>query len=580
MIVYGGQEEVVDTSERLAQLRALFFSLEKEGFRDHDRIVELLIEWGVFESAVVDTLSSDFDSEGPLFRRLRRASLLIGHLFYRSARSAQDQTADIPLPLDRALQDPLFSHLPPKISLRVPEGYAYYGLYPETYLASALRFVRETGPQPAVCIGLRSIGASLSAAVAAALEVNGSPVHSYTVRPRGHPFDRFLLLSSSLEKEFSKKKGSNFLIIDEGPGLSGSSLASVAGKLSELGVADERIFFFPSGETDGSRFRSEAARARWPRHRKMTTSFEEIFCDRKRHFPSLPQGALLDLSGGRWRSRFYRSETDYPPVQPQHERRKYLSLELKDEPRLLKFVGLGRRGRLKRERAERLADAGWGPRVFGLTRGFLVMEFVGGSPVSEARVDSSLIETMAGYLGFLRKTFPAPRRQPFDQVIEMIRINVMEGLGEAFGDRVDRLAPFRSCFEAERPVAIDGRMLPHEWIQTARGYLKTDGVDHHDDHFFPGAQEIAWDLAGCSVEFGLSARGEERFLGRYQALTNDLRIRSRFSFHKAAYLAYRLGYASLAAEALAPSTDGERFKSLSQRYRSALLDELMALPRH
>lgn len=263
MIVYGGQEEAVDASEQLAQLQALFFSLEKEGFSDHDRIVEFLIEWGVFESAVADALSPDSDSEGPLLQRLRQASLLIGRLFYRSARrarSAQFQADDIPSRLDRALKDPLFSNLPPKIALRVPEGYAYYGLYPETYLESALRLVREVGPQPAVCIGIRSIGTSLSAVVAAPLEAHGFSICSYTVRPRGHPFDRFLRLSSSFEKELVQKKGSYFLIIDEGPGLSGSSMTSVAGKLSELGVADDRILFFPSWEPDGSRFRSEADR--------------------------------------------------------------------------------------------------------------------------------------------------------------------------------------------------------------------------------------------------------------------------------------------------------------------------------
>ncbi|WDT73928.1 MAG: hypothetical protein MPW16_11695 [Candidatus Manganitrophus sp.] len=66
----------------------------------------------------------------------------------------------------------------------------------------------------------------------------------------------------------------------------------------------------------------------------------------------------------------------YSSVQPQHERRKYLSLESKEKPRLLKFAGLGRYGRSKRERAERLAGAGWGPPVVGLSRGFLVTEFV------------------------------------------------------------------------------------------------------------------------------------------------------------------------------------------------------------
>lgn len=574
MIVYGGQEEIVDPSERLDLLRALFFSLEGAGFRDHDRVMELLIEWGKFESAVADALSLDVDSDGPLLQQLRQASLLIGHLFCLSAQQKRSESPSRLHQLGRVLQDPLFSHLPKKIALRIPEGYAYYALYPETYLASALRLVREVGPQPAVCIGIRSIGAGLSAVVAAALEASGCPVRSYTVRPRGHPFNRFLLLSPSLEKVLSKKKDAYFLIIDEGPGLSGSSMASVAEKLSELGVADDRILFFPSWEPDGSGFRSATARARWPRHRKITTSFEEIFRDRERHFPSLPPGALLDLSSGRWRSRFYRNEGEYPPVHPQHERRKYLSLESKDEPRLLKFVGLGREGRSKRERAERLAEAGWGPRVFGLAHGFLVTEFVDGSPVFGAKVDSLLIETMARYLAFLRKTFPAPRRRPFDEVVEMIRINITEGLGETRGNRLDWLEAFRASFEAESPVAIDGRMLPHEWLQTGRGYLKTDGVDHHDDHFFPGCQEIAWDLAGGCVEFELGIRDEERFLNDYQDLTKDSRIRSRLSFYKVAYLSYRFGYASLAAETLGPSPEGARFKFLSQHYRSSLLDQL------
>jgi hypothetical protein len=150
--------------------------------------------------------------------------------------------------------------------------------------------------------------------VAAPLEAHGFSICSYTVRPRGHPFDRFLRLSSSFGKELVQKKGSYFLIIDEGPGLSGSSMTSVAEKLSGLGIADDRILFFPSWEPDGSRFRSEAARGRWPRHRKIATSFEEIFLNREKYFSSLPQGPFVDFSGGRWRSHVYQSELSYPPV--------------------------------------------------------------------------------------------------------------------------------------------------------------------------------------------------------------------------------------------------------------------------
>ena len=370
-------------------------------------------------------------------------------------------------------------------------------------------------------------------------------------------------------------------------------MTCVAGKLCALGVAENRILFFPSWVPDGRCFRAEAARSRWRRHRKITTSFEELFLDRGGPFSPLPTGSLLDLSAGRWRSHFYQTDAAYPAVQPQHERRKYLAPESaarrpqtprrgpaasgEGSARLFKFAGLGEYGRSKRARAERLADAGWGPPVLGLTHGFLITAFVAGMPLSEAKVDSTLIEAMARYLAALRQFFPSARGRSFDEMIEMIRVNVTEGVGAEWGDRVGRLERFRSRVEAGVPTAIDGRMFPHEWLQTPRGYLKTDGVDHHDDHFFPGCQDIAWDLAGASIEFALEPAARAELIRRYQSLAKDHAVADRLPFFRVAYLAYRLGYASLAAEALDPSSDAARFRSLTHRYRSFLLNELNRL---
>ena len=78
----------------------------------------------------------------------------------------------------------------------MPEGYAYYALYPETYVAAAEQFIRGRRPGTAVCVGLRSIGTSLSAAVAAGLEAAGWRVLALTLRPRGHPFQRRPILDS------------------------------------------------------------------------------------------------------------------------------------------------------------------------------------------------------------------------------------------------------------------------------------------------------------------------------------------------------------------------------------------------
>jgi hypothetical protein len=123
----------------------------------------------------------------------------------------------------------------------------------------------------------------------------------------------------------------------------------------------------------------------------------------------------------------------------------------------------------------------------------------------------------------------------------------------------------------ERPVALDGRMLPHEWLRTPPGrYLKTDSVDHHADHFFPGCQDIAWDVAGACVEFALPPADRCRLTGQYRKLSGDRTIAARLGPHIIAYLAFRLGYAHLAAETLGDAPDGRRFAELAARYATEL----------
>lgn len=43
-----------------------------------------------------------------------------------------------------------------------------------------------------------------------------------------------------------------------------------------------------------------------------------------------------------------------------------------------------------------------------------------------------------------------------------------------------------------------------EWITSAQGWLKLDGLDYHAAHDLVGFQDIAWDVAGAAVELGLS----------------------------------------------------------------------------
>ena len=69
-------------------------------------------------------------------------------------------------------------------------------------------------------------------------------------------------------------------------------------------------------------------------------------------------------------------------------------------------------------------------------------------------------------------------------------------------------------------------MQPHEWIRTTSGWIKTDALDHHNDHLLPGNQDIAWDIAGAAVEFGLRP---ELSRTRYLRLRPDRTLSTRLS---------------------------------------------------
>jgi hypothetical protein len=457
------------------------------------------------------------------------------------------------------------------VRLRDPEGYAYYALYPETYIASATLFRRCRPAGTAVCIGIRSIGTSLSAVVGAALEVEGWRVSRLTLRPRGAPFDRRPILTPDLARWIADQRHADFLVVDEGPGLSGSSMCGVADVLSRLGVPDGRISLFPSWPADGETFNSEPSRQRWRRHAKFCCSFEDGWLSR-----GILGQSFEDLSGGAWRRRCFANETEHPAVHPQHERRKYRRTLSSGEDILFKFAGLGRLGAIKHARAESLAGAGFTPSVLGLRDGFLMQTFVPGRPLRRADADVALLSAAARYLAHLRRSSDESCIA-WEPLAEMIGVNVSEGLGPHWRHRLGDLERFRPILTTAPAVAVDGRMMPHEWLATPHGILKTDAADHHDDHFFPGRQDIAWDVAGFTAEFGLSPRATRDFTDAVGSLARDENLRARLPFYSVAYRACRLGYTTLAAQTLGNSDDGKRMTALARRYRRQLALSIIRL---
>jgi hypothetical protein len=280
-----------------------------------------------------------------------------------------------------------------------------------------------------------------------------------------------------------------------------------------------------------------------------------------------------DLSGGLWRTLLYPDEARWPAAQPQHERRKYLR---RNDPVLLKFAGLGRYGAAKRALAERLAAGGFAPPVLGIEHGFLKTAFVPGRPLGRRDLDGAIVATAARYIAFRRAASPVEETLRFDELSGLVENNVRWGLGADWLGRLGRLQDAAPLFRDVPAVAVDARMLPHEWIRTESGFLKTDGVDHFDDHFFPGPQDIAWDVAGFAVEFGLDSRAADEFAGAVGAALRDPSLPARLPFLTLAYVATRLGYASLAASSLGATPDGRRQAKLTKRYAWQLRRAVLA----
>src|SRR3569833_2423132 len=93
-----------------------------------------------------------------------------------------------------------------RLRITVPEGYAYHGLYPEQYVGAAHAWARTHTPEPsgyALVVGLRTIGTSLAAMVAAVLRACGYATVTTTLRPTGHPYARSASINARLVRRAS-----------------------------------------------------------------------------------------------------------------------------------------------------------------------------------------------------------------------------------------------------------------------------------------------------------------------------------------------------------------------------------------
>lgn len=528
MLVFRSTREERTTARLTSELRGVLEQAEHRW--NAEAACEALLRAGELECGVADS-STAFADEARVLGRLTDAI----------ARSCITRE---PCPGETSIA--LASVRPRTVQVSEPEGYAYYRLEPCSY-ASCVEQVELDAPVWGV-IGIRSIGTSLSAVVSAALRRRGVEAERTTVRPTGHPWARTLSLDSPLRRWIQSlaQRGATFAIVDEGPGLSGSTFIAVADALEMTGISPARIRLFCSHVPDPQSFTSEHARSRWMRYTVFTPAVR------------LPE-RVHDLSGGIWRRRVLGPDSArWPACWTQLER---IKQSTEDGRWVDKFEGLPPYCQPALARASELARAGYAPPATYLEGGMVRYPWLEGRAAEPGDLAHGALERIAEYCAFRARAFRIADADG-TALQDMVEVNVREALGVELGGCVS--------LPVECPVIADARMQPYEWCVTREGaYFKLDGHGDGSGHLLPGPCDVCWDLAGAIVEWQMNDAQAEALVRSFERRAEQ-RVASRVSNYRLAYCAYRCGAMSLAALS-ATEDEAPRIARAYEGYRRALV---------
>ncbi|EIM24978.1 hypothetical protein [Microvirga lotononidis] len=574
MLVYGDVEHTVTVGAKQAAIESILSEIPfmPAGIVRHGALVTAFVATGELVQGLIDAEFHELgvDTLSPTHRNGMDCLFMLACAIDRSWRSGFKESS-----VQGEFLAKLFSFDPSgMIHAKQAEGYAFYALYPENYLEAAR--ASGLGPDTQV-IGIRSIGTGLGALVAAALGAS-APL---TLRPTGHPFRREVNVDRPLAKSLAKQAGA-FAIVDEGPGLSGSSFGAVADWLEEAGVPRQRIHFFPSHEGLLGPQASPKHRERWdlaPRHVRTMDDllFGEVGCHRLTTWVEDLVGPLdaplEEISGGEWRRHRYQDEASWPPSILQQERRKFLARG-SGKSWMVKFAGLGETGSRKLRMARRLHEAGFAPAVAGLRHGFLVQIWhEDGRSLDQITFDRDrLIGQVGAYLGFRARQYPAAG-QPgasLGELRHMAVYNAQQALGDDVGAFLDRSLPPPDNLEGQvRRVWSDNRMHLWEWLVSRDRLFKADALDHGSAHDLIGHQDIAWDIAGAVVELNLSESETARLCTIVERESGYPVAPELLAFLIPCYCAFHMGASLMAAGAIGGAEEA-RLRGAADHYGQLL----------
>jgi hypothetical protein len=548
---------------------------------DLDGLRTLLIQAGQLEQGVADWIGDGSEADPQPRNEAQRITDCAAVAFYQlwaecagAPKIQSTSVASARSQFREALESFSLAHNP-LLDLKVPEGFAFYALFPEQYCVAAQKWfhARKSQKPPLVLVvGIRSIGATLSAICLAALRSLGCDARRLTVRPTGPPFSRQL--------DFCwppVPAGTAALVVDEGPGLSGSSFVAVANSLSQAGISD--IAFLPGHQNPPGTAASPEVRACWARLPQFCATLHDlrwsgadlshtlVKATLRGHDSGQPASGLSirDISAGQWRKLVFADESAWPAAATRFERLKYLLFggetalserESLTYRRLWKFSGFGyalANGETPSERvlgrAEMLRERGFVGDQPVTRDGFCGFQWINGRRLTAASwAEPDLLQSIAEYLALAKgaEQSAANGDAAITRLSHMLYWNAREAFGEEFAERTRELEQAaRNC--GLRATYGDGRMDPYEWVRTAAGRIvKTNPYGHDCDHTLIGAQSVLWDVASLICEWRLDE--PQTNLVRRVLHQHGLRFGPEsLRFYEAAYSAFRFGLMTLCA---------------------------------
>ena len=374
-------------------------------------------------------------------------------------------------------------------------------------------------------------------------------------------------------------RGAGFgLVVDEGPGLSGSSMAAAAQALVEAGIDRSKIFFFPGHRSGPGHAGNEDVRRWWADAPCYVVGLNEMTRNGRSLMEELayrsgPFVRVDDLSGGMWRRAVYASEDEWPAAFAAFERNKYRVVRCDGSSVLWKFEGLTGGAEAARDRMAWLAKRGWMAVPLDVAYGFVARPWIEGKPLSRESCDSAILAGIGCYIA--EAAMPPVAKSEHEGAIkrlrEMVYWNIRESLGETAAESMREW--MGEVVVPSGPSYGDGRLAPEEWLRgPGERLIKVDCSGHQADHTLVGVQPVAWDLAGAIVEWGLEGEAARCLLSAFSAAGGKPPPVPALRVYCLAYAAFRLGQCAICSTRADPE-ERRRLERAARFYRVRLLRE-------